>query len=194
MKELDDFLRQQTDLSNMKASIASAEKAAPKDLQSQVDAAHRAQMERLRDYAKAHPNDPLVKANQHLLPAADGPKTPVIGNCAMTSFIWWALGGRLTFFQEPSQPSFSLHGRGGPNWAAATFSAPAIGGNFLVSPYEVKNSSQCNFSLFEGGIGMAALVIQLWSTSGTFWATVGGPAPGIGAASVSGTLQITWGA
>jgi hypothetical protein len=168
MKELDDFLRTTLD-SYSKAPIAAASMDA--GLVSKVDAAQRAQIERLRDYAKAHPDNALVKANQHLLPQLDDQTWTAAGNASMTSFIWWALGGVIGF---PGTPfSFTFSGKGGPNWAAATFTA-VMGGKFTVSPGQIANSPSCNFNLAEGGLGIASgIVMNLWGTDGTPGARLG---------------------
>lgn len=209
MKELDDFLRQQLDPSKFPALIASAEKPAPKnaELQSQVDAAHRAQIQRIRDYAKANPGNPLVKANQHLLPEASGESWVATGNADMTSFYWWALGGGIAF--PGLIPLAFLFGGKGSSWKAWTTFVSVIGGSFVVDPRKIVSSSEfrlekdpvigwvkkgpCNFALSEGGVGPAGgISMTFWSTSGMFWGTLGGYAPGIGGCDISGQLELLW--
>ena len=107
MKELDDFVHQHLDESKFPPLIASVEKAGLGNAgpESLAEAAQRAQIERMRAYARAHLNDPLVKANQNLLPQAGAES--------------WTAGRQLRFYQLylvgdrrrhciPRPPPFSL--------------------------------------------------------------------------------------
>jgi hypothetical protein len=185
MKELDDLERSMRD--SVKAPSATA--SMDPGVMAKVEAAQRAQIQRLRDYAKSHPDDALVKASQHLLPQADAPTWNAIGGMALTSFIWWSTSGAIGF---PNRGGFGFSGKGGPNWAATSFTAPLIGGKFTVDPLNIAGSPQCNFYIGEGGFGTGVLVMNFWGMDGTPWGTVGGPVSGIGGGGITGILQLTW--
>jgi hypothetical protein len=210
MKQIESFLNQQVDTSNFKALLAGAEKAGLNDpkIESAIDAAQRAEFERIRNYAKGHPGDDFVQANQGLL-QQEGLKVETwtaAGNASMTSFVWWALGGGVAF---PGQIplAFLFGAKGGPAWALSTFTS-VIAGSFVVDPKKIVNSDEfrlektpigwvkkgpCNFQLSEGGVGPAGgITISFYSSTGTYWGVLTGIAPGIGGASVSGEAELVW--
>jgi hypothetical protein len=207
MKELDDFLQQQLDPSNFKTLTATAPQQDPK-LEAEVQAAIQAEIGRIRDFAKAHPDHEFAKANQHVLEeAAVAAETWTgVGSVNMSGFIWWAVGGGLAF-PSLAPLGFLLGAKGGPNWAVGAFTA-VIGGSFILDPKKIANSSEfklektpigwvkkgpCNFNLSGGGIGPAGGVsMNFYSTSGVYWGAFGGYAPSFGGASVSGQAELVW--
>src|SRR5437588_30921 len=102
------------DASTLQANVAaarSAMNAAPKDpkLEAEVDAAIRAEIKKIKEFAQANPGTEFAQANQHLLPrgghhpaamaaAKETTETWVCGGSVnLTSFAWWALGGTVMF-------------------------------------------------------------------------------------------------
>lgn len=69
MKEVDQLLRQSLEVSNFKTLLANAEKPVPNEaqLKSANEAAVRAQIDQLKEYAKINAEGELVHANRDLL-------------------------------------------------------------------------------------------------------------------------------
>jgi len=222
MQQIDDYLAEQMDVSTLKAKLASAREAAPKDpeLESEVQAALRTEVERIRDFATANPGDQFAKANQHLLQevgagrvnataavsalATDDIETwKGIGSVNLTSFAWWAVGGSINF-----APPYGLlfGGKGGPDWAASTFTS-ALLGSFVVEPETIIKQmrreetgigtvykGRCKFQLGQLGAGAGAVRISFYALDGTYWGLFGGISGGLGGASISGELDLVWSA
>jgi len=135
MSKADDFLHRHLDVSNFAALRASAAQAAARDhkLKSAADAAFTAEIGRIKDYAKAHPDDDFTRANTDLV-SRGVPATSwtAVGNVSFTSAMWWAIGGGLAFPED--LPLAFLFGGKGFGWGAwATFTS-IVGGQFLVDP------------------------------------------------------------
>jgi hypothetical protein len=198
--------------------------AAPTDprLHAAVDAALRADVQRIRDYAAVNPDDEFVKANEHLLlkerpsirrfqsaasvqaaVASSALETWTCGGSAnMSGFVWWALGGTVMF----APPLGFLFGAsGGPDWALSTFTS-GIAGSFVVDPQKIRDTEmhpedsgvgtvfkgKCRFQLSQGGAGAGGIRISFYSTNGTYWGLLGGVTAGLGGASVSGECDLAW--
>jgi hypothetical protein len=206
MKELDDFLSQQLDPSNFEALTATAQSQDPQ-IEAMVQATIQAEIGRIRDFAKAHPDHEFTKANEHVLGEEVAAETwAAVGNASLSGFIWWAVGGGLAV---PSQAplGFLFGAKGGPSWAVGGFTS-VIGGNFILDPKRIANSKEfklektpigwvkkgpANFNLSGGGIGPAGGVSMNWySSSGVYWGAFGGYAPSFGGGSVSGQAELVW--
>jgi|SRR5271156_2504046 len=222
MQNIDDYLAEQLDPSTLQAKLASVREAAPKDpkLESEVQAALRAEVERIGSFCAANPSDQFAKVNQHLLQevgagrggaasltsaaaTADIETWKGIGSVNLTSFAWWAVGGTINF-----APPYGLlfGGKGGPDWAASTFTSATLG-SFVVDPaIIVKQMRQeetgigtvykgrCKFQLGQLGAGAGAVRISFYALDGTYWGLFGGISGGLGGASISGELDLVWSA
>jgi hypothetical protein len=204
MKESDDFLRQRLDPSNFEAMTATDAQMDSK-LESEVQAAMQAEIGRIREFAKAHPDHEFAKANQHVLEAPAETWTG-IGNVDMSGFIWWAVGGGLAF-PSLAPLGFLFGAKGGPDWSVGVFAA-VIGGSFILDPKKIANSPEfklektpigwvkkgpCNFNLSGGGLGPAGGVsMNFYSSTGVYWGAFGGYAPAFGGGSVSGQAELVW--
>jgi hypothetical protein len=206
MQELDDFVAKRLDPTNFDGLLASAKTAAAEpNLQAHVEAAQ-AQVAQLTDYAKANASSPLVSASKDLLGEAGGESWIAIGNAEFTSFYWWAFGGGVSFSSE--LPLSFLFGGKGSSWGAwSTFSAPLVGGSFILDPKVIVSQPEfkleqsgigwvkkgpCNFALGQGGAGAGDANIQFWGIDGKYWGSVNGPTGGIGGVSISGELELVW--
>jgi len=202
------------DPATLKAQFASARsviEAAQKDanLESAVDAALRAEIERIQDFAEANPDAEITKANQHLLGggnmsfgAGETETWKCGGSVNMSSFGWWAVGGTVMFAPPLA---FMFGGKGGPDWAASTFTSGILG-SFVVDPQTIRDKEmrpegsgvgtvykgRCKFQLGQLGAGAGAVRISFYSLSGTYWGLLGGVSGGLGGASVSGELDLVW--
>lgn len=208
MKELDDFVHQHLDQSNFPPLIADVGKAALKHagLESTIDTAQRAQIERMRAYARVHPNDPLVKANLDLLPDANAESWTAGGNCDFTSFIWWAIGGGIAF--PGLIPLGFLFGGKGKDWAAWATFVSVVAGSFVVDPKKIALSPEfklektpigwvrkgpARFSLTMAGAGPAGGISMSFSSiDGTYWGLLTGYAPAIGYVGINGECKLVW--
>lgn len=208
MKELDDFVHQHLDELKFPPLIASVEKAGLGNAgpESLAEAAQRAQIERMREYARAHLNDPLVKANQNLLPQAGAESWTAGGNCDFTSFIWWAIGGGIAF--PGLLPLAFLFGGKGKDWAAWATFVSVLAGSFVVDPKKIVGSPEfklektpigwvkkgpARFSLTMAGAGPAGGISMSFSSiTGTYWGLLTGYAPGIGYVGINGECELVW--
>ena len=205
LKVLDDVIAEHMDLAKFAPLIEAAGKHA--NLKAGADGSH-SQLDLIRNYAKANPHDPLVEAARanNLLSEAGGETWIAAGNISLSSFYWWAVGGGLAF--PGVIPLAFLFGGKGHDWKAWSTFVSVVAGSFVIDPKVIANFPEfhlektpigwvkkgpCNFSLSEGGVGPAGGVnMQLWSTSGIYWGSVGGIAPGIGGVSISGQLDLVW--
>jgi hypothetical protein len=208
-KQLETLDLSTMDVSTFQAKVAAARSAmdaAPKDpkLEAQVDAAVRAEIERIRDFSLANPNAAFAQANQHLslggtAAAVSATETWLCGGSVnMSSFVWWALGGTV-MFKPPL--AFMFGGKGGPDWAASTFTS-GIAGSFVVDPEKIRTQEMrwdgsaykgtCKFQLGQLGAGAGAVRISFYSLKGTYWGLLGGVSGGIGGASISGDCDLLW--
>jgi hypothetical protein len=171
-------------------------------------AAANAPLERIRAYVKANPDNPLVKANQHLVPSIGAETWFATGNISLSSAYWWALGGGLAF---PGQaPLAFLMGGNGKDWGAwATFTS-VVAGSFVVDPktipalpeFKLVNTpigwvkeGPCQITLSGGAVGDGAVNMQfarMQEHGGTYWGSVSGIAVGAGYAGFSGWITLQW--
>ena len=197
------------DASTLQAKVAAARSAmdaAPKDakLEAEVNAAVRAEIKKIQEFAQANPGAEFAKANQHLLsrggPGAESTTETWLcgGSVNLTSFAWWALGGTV-MFKPPL--AFMFGAKGGPDWAASTFTS-GIAGSFVVDPDKIRTQEmrwdgsaykgRCKFQLGQLGAGAGAVRISFYSPSGTYWGLLGGISGGLGGASISGDCDLLW--
>jgi hypothetical protein len=212
MAAVDEHVRQSLDVSNFKTLAADAGK--PVANEAQIKAAHEAtlreQIDRIRTFAKANPDDPLTQANQHLLlPRATATVDTWIagpGNFSISSTYKWAIGGGVPFLGE-APLSFLFGGTGG-SWAAWATGTQVILGSFVLDPNAICKSNEfhyaeqpgigtvrkgpCNFTASGGGAGVSGVTISFYSTKGAFWGTLTGSGALIGYFSVEGELDLVW--
>src|SRR5258706_1927115 len=166
----DKFLNEYLDTANFGSLLSSAATPATQDAQhaAAAQAELHAEIKRITDYAKAHPDDEFVDANKKLISQGVGAETWTgVGNVSMTSFAWWTVGGGIAF-PGLAPLAFLFGAKGGPNWAATSFTS-VVGGSFVVNPKDIANSSEfhlekigigwvrkgpCNFTLAQGGVGV----------------------------------------
>jgi hypothetical protein len=204
------------------ATARTATEAAPKDprLEAEVDAALRADVQRIRDYAQVNPDDEFTQANEHLLPktgralaarpaaihaavAAAATETWKCGGSAnLSGFVWWALGGTVMFAPPLA---FMFGATGGPDLALSAFTSGILG-SFVVDPAIIRDKEmrpeqsgvgtvykgKCNFQLGQLGAGAGAIRISFYSLAGTYWGLLGGVSGGLGGASLSGQCDLAW--
>ena len=120
-------------ISTLQAKLVSARnviEAAPRDpeLESEVAAALREEIQRIQDFAEANPDTEFAKANRHLLLGGGRPLAArlgaaiaataseetwkCVGSVNMSSFVWWALGGTVMFAPPLG---FMFGAKGGPD-------------------------------------------------------------------------------
>lgn len=209
MKELDQQLRQSLDVSNFKTLLANAEKPVPNE--AQLKAAHetafRAQIDQIKEYAKANADGELVQANRDLLDqgAAVETWTAGPGNLSITSTYKWAIGGGVPF--PGLVPLSFLYGGTGESWKAWATGTTVTLGSFVQDPNKICLSNEfhtedspigkvrkgkCNFTSSGGGAGISEVNISFYSTSGTFWGTLSGTGALVGYYSIEGQLELVW--
>jgi len=200
---------QYLDVANFATLAANAKTAVPNEaqLRSENDAAVRAQIDQIKAYAKSNPNGKLVQANRHLLQldAAAETWTAGPGSFSVSSFYAWAIGGGVPFLGQV--PLSFLFGGTGDSWKAWATGTSVIVGSFVVDPNQVCLSNEfhteeskiglvrkgpCNFTASGGGVGVSGITISFYSTSGTYWGTLGGSGAIIGGFSVEGQLELIW--
>jgi hypothetical protein len=195
------------DVANFATLDADAKKAVANEaqLRSANEAAVRAQIDQIKEYAKSDPDGPLVQANRDLLQGAAETWTAGPGNFSITSTYKWAIGGGVPFLGLA--PLSFLFGGTGQSWKAWATGATVIVGSFVVDPNKVCLSKEfhtedspigkvrkglCNFTASGGGVGVSGITISFYSTSGAFWGTLGGSGAIIGGFSVEGQLELVW--
>jgi hypothetical protein len=207
--ELDQHFRQSLDISNFKTLAAQAEKPIPNETQIKAahEAAFRAQIDQIKEYAKTNPDSELAHSNRDLL----GQGAPIEtwtagpGNFSISSAYGWALGGGVIF---PGQSPLSfLFGGKGKSWKAWATGTCVILGSFVKDPNTICLSNEfhtedsgigkvrkglCNFTANGGGAGLSEVNISFYSTSGTFWGTLSGTGALIGGFSLEGQLELVW--
>ena len=208
MTEQNDFLSRQLDLSNFKALIASAEKPVPNEtqLKSANEAALRAQINQIRDYAKSGADADFVQANRHLLAEGAAPeKWTAGGNISFAGSYAWSLGGGVAF--PGDIPLAFLYGATGKSWKAWGGGTIVIMGSFVVDPEKIVHSSEfhtedspigrirkgpCNFTISVSVLEISVITISFFSTSGVFWGTLNGTGAFGGGFSVEGQADLVW--
>ena len=200
---------QYLDVANFATLAANAKTPIPNEaqLRSENDAAVRAQIDQLKEYAKSNPNGKFAQANRDLLQqgAAAETWTAGPGSFSVASVIDWAIGGGVPFLGQ-APLSFLFGGKGWSFKAWATGTA-VIGGSFVVDPNTVCLSNEfqtedskigvvrkgpCNFTASGGGVGVSGMTISFYSTGGTYWGTLGGSGAIVGGFSVQGQLELVW--
>lgn len=181
--------------------------AVPRDpaLAAEINAALRAEVKRIQEFALANPDTEFAKANQGLLLGAAKAEAETEswvagGSVNLTSFVWWAVGGTV-MFKPPL--AFMFGGKGGPAWAMSSFTS-AILGSFVVDPNRIRTEQmrwderdkvykgKCKFQLGQLGLGAGAVRISFYSLNGTYWGMLGGIAGGIGGVGITGELDLVW--
>jgi hypothetical protein len=207
--ELDQHLRQSLDISNFQTLAAQAEKPVPNEaqLKSAHEAALRAQIDQIKEYAKTNPDGELVEANRDLLDQATPIETWTAGpgNFSISSAYGWALGGGIIF---PGQAPLSfLFGGKGKSWKAWATGTCVTGGSFVKDPNTICLSNEfhtedsgigkvrkglCNFTSSGGGAGVSGVNITFFSTSGALWGSLSGSGALVGYFSLEGQLELVW--
>jgi hypothetical protein len=211
MAELAQDVTQSLDVANFQTLLANAEKPVPNEAQLKAanEAAVRAQIDQLREYAKHNPDGELVHANRSLLaPAAAAAVeswTAGPGSFSISSFYGWAVGGGVPFLGLA--PLGFLFGGKGSSWKAWATGTQVILGSFVVDPNAVCLSKDfrteksgigfvrkgvCNFTASGGGAGVSGITISFYSTGGTFWGTLTGSGALVGGFSIEGQLELVW--
>ena len=209
---LDQQLSQSLDGSNFQKLLTEAQKPLPNEaeLKAANEAAVRAQIEQLREYARHHPDGPLVAPNKHLLvdqrTAAVESWVAGPGNLSISSFYKWAIGGGVPFLGQA--PLAFLFGGTGGSWKAWATGTQVIVGSFVVDPNKVCLSNEfhdatqpgigrvrkgpCNFTASGGGAGISGSTISFYSTKGAYWGTLSGSGAIVGGFSIEGQLDLVW--
>ena len=133
------------------------------------------------------PDNPLVKANQHILNPTSASGGWAGGDMlSFASFYWYAMSVELI----GAGTSFAiLFDAKGHSWGAwATFECE-IGGYFVVDPKSV--NGPVNFVLAGGAVGEGAVTLTLYSQDGTYYGSFAGNADGIGGVGIDGTGTLT---
>jgi hypothetical protein len=210
MTELAQDLSQSLDVSNFPTLLTNAEKPVPNEaqLKSANEAAIRAQIDQIRQYAKLNPDGELVQANRHLLgqtAAAVESWTAGPGSFSISSFYKWAVGGGVPFLGQV--PLGFLFGGTGGSWKAWATGTQVILGSFVQDPNTICLSKDfrteksgigfvrkgiCNFTASGGGAGVSGITISFYSTGGTFWGTLTGTGALVGGFSIEGQLELVW--
>jgi len=218
MSETDNVTGQNLDFSALVAAAekgasfsaltAAAENAANDPKLRSAAAAANAPLERIRAYVKANPDNPLVKANQHLVPKVGGETWIATGNISLSSAYWWALGGGLAF---PGQvPLAFLMGGTGKDWGAWATVTSVVAGSFVVNPKTIpalpefklvntpigwvkEGPCQITISVLSGVDGAVNMQFaRMPEYGGTYWGSVGGITVGVGYAGFSGWITLQW--
>jgi hypothetical protein len=202
------------DPSTLKAKFESARKSAeatPKDskLESQVQAALRAEIKRIQDYAEANPDDELAKANQHLRLKGGAIRADVAekswlcgGTVNLAGGAWWVLGGSVMF---PPPYGFLFGSKGGPDLVLGGFESSIVG-SFVTDPAIIikdmraedvpvigrvyKGRGRFQLGALTGAAG--AVRISFYSLTGTYWGMLGGVAVGVAGVSLTDECDLVW--